>query len=399
MRWITFASLYPNRAFPIRGVFVRERLRAVLRQRGGQAMVVAPAPWFPWRRGFGSWSRWATVPARELDDGLRVFHPRYPYIPKLGILVHPLLVQLGVERLVRRLAPQAALIDAHFLYPDGVAAVRLGRQLNLPVVLTARGSDVNLLLQWAAPRAWIRAALWQAAAVTTVSEDLRRRLASATGFPAEQIEVIPNGVDRSRFSPADQDAARKRLGLPAAGRILLTVGNLVPGKRFDLLLGALALLEPARRPLLVCVGEGPDRAALEQRARADGLAAQVRFVGAQPHTSLPDWYRAADVVALATDREGLPNVLLEAIGCGRPVIASRVGGVPELVDDEVGIVVEDNSPAAFAQALETLARRSLAPAAFERRAQAFSSELVGQRVGALFERVAERGPARSLGAP
>src|SRR5439155_5089301 len=144
------------------------------------------------------------VPRRERAGDTAVLHPRYPIIPRLSTLVHPLLLQAGAEADVRRLRPGAMLIDAHFLYPDGIAAICIGRRLGLPVVLTARGSDVNVLAQQPGPRAWLRRALPRAAAVVAVSRELAHRLAESTGLPTSRIEVIPNGVDRSLFRPGDQ---------------------------------------------------------------------------------------------------------------------------------------------------------------------------------------------------
>lgn len=388
MRWITFSSLFPNAVFPERGVFVRERLRAVLRRARGQAVVVAPVPWFPPLIGFGGWSRWARVPRFERAAGLQVYHPRYPLAPKVSTSFHPLLLQAGAARTVGRLAPGACLLDAHYLYPDGVAAVRIGRRLRLPVVLTARGSDVNVLGRLAAPRRWIRRSLPRAAAVIAVSGDLRRRLAEQAEFPEERIELVPNGIDRAAFHPDDRAAARAACGLPLDERILLAAGNLVPPKRFDLLLEALARLEPAQRPLLVCVGDGPDRSRLERRARRAGIRDRVRFVGRQAHPAMPRWYAAADAFALASDAEGNPNVLLEAIACGIPVLASSVGGVPEIVDAEVGHLVAPNTPEAFARGIQELARRRFDPTAFDNHASLHSWDAVGAKLAALFERIA-----------
>ncbi|HET6203786.1 MAG TPA: glycosyltransferase [Planctomycetota bacterium] len=388
MRWTTFTCLYPNAAFPALGTFVRERLRAALRRGGGEAAVVAPVPWFPPLPGLGTWSRWGRVPRREAEEGIDVLHPRFLLLPRISTRFHPRLLEAGAFRCVRRVSRGAALLDAHYLFPDGVAAIRIGRRLRLPVVVTARGSDVNLLPSIPAAAAQVRRSLASAAAVVAVSEELRRRLAAWSGFPEERVIVIGNGVDRTRFAPGDRLEARRRVGLPPSGRVLLAAARLAPGKRIDLLLEALALLPPAGRPLLACVGDGPDRLPLERRARERGVAGCVRFAGEKRPEEMPDWYRAADAFVLASDREGHPNVVLEALATGVPVVASAVGGVPETVDSTVGLLVPTNTADAFARAIEEVFRRRFDPAAFERRAARYSWDAVGERVASLFERVA-----------
>jgi teichuronic acid biosynthesis glycosyltransferase TuaC len=390
MHWITFTSLYPNLALPQHGVFVRSRLGAVLARTAGSAVVVAPVPWFPASIGFGRWSCWARVPRREFDSDLAVpvLHPRYPILPRLSRSIHPSLIQLGAERTIRRLAPSARLIDAQVLYPDGVAAVRLGQRHGLPVILTARGSDVNLLAQQPGPARQLREILPRAAAVVTVSEALRSRLVAATGFPADRIEVIPNCVDAQRFRPGDRLAARQRLGLPIDERIILSVCHLVPGKRVDLLISALAALPLDCRPFLVVVGDGPERIRLLRLTGQLGLERWVRLVGARRPELLPEWYRAADAFALASDREGYPNVLLEAIASGLPVLASAVGGVPEIVNQEVGLVVGANTARAFAESLLAIGQRRFDQRAFQQHAARHTWKAAAERLAAIFERVA-----------
>jgi glycosyltransferase involved in cell wall biosynthesis len=171
------------------------------------------------------------------------------------------------------------------------------------------------------------------------------------------LHALINGVDLTRFQPQPVAAARQRLGLPA-GPILLMVGHLVELKGHRLAIDALALLRrthPEAR--LVIVGDGPERQRLERQAVECGLVSAMRFVGAVPNSDLAEWYSAADVLVLASSREGSPNVVLEALACGTPVAATRVGGVPEIVDDPaVGSLTDERT----AQALSDAIRRTLA---------------------------------------
>jgi glycosyltransferase involved in cell wall biosynthesis len=387
VRWITLTSLFPNGAFPSRGVFVRERLRAVLAASEGEASVVAPVPWFPFRRGFGEWSRAARVPRLEREGSLLVHHPRYPLLPRLSEPVHPLLFEAGCAATVRRLRDGAGLLDAHYLYPDGVAAGRLARRLRLPFVLTARGSDVNVLARRRIPRAWIRAAVRAAAAVVAVSESLRRALAEATGRPTERIEVIPNGVDTERFRPGHRALAKAQLGLPADREILLAVGRLVEGKRYDLAVRALAFVRREPPPLLLLVGDGPERARIEGIARENGLDGRVRFAGERPPEEMPLYYQAADLFLHPSTREGHPNVVLEALACAVPVVASGAGGIPETVGSEGGAIVEGDDPRAFARSIERVLASPPPPDAVRGRALTYSWPVVGERVAEVFRRV------------
>src|SRR5687767_2430741 len=208
MKLLTFSTLYPSAARPIHGIFVETRLRHLLASGGVEAKVVAPVPWFPWpHRRFGQYGRYAATPSEELRNDIEVFHPRYPLIPKLGMSAAPLLLAHAVKPLLRRVLNRYHYdaIDAHYLYPDGVAAVMLGRWLGKPVVLTARGSDVTLLPRYRLPRAMVRWAARNAAALITVSRALKEDLVRL-GISADRITVLRNGVDLQRFRPVDRDS-------------------------------------------------------------------------------------------------------------------------------------------------------------------------------------------------
>jgi glycosyltransferase involved in cell wall biosynthesis len=261
------------------------------------------------------------------------------------------------------------VIDAHYFYPDGVAAVMLGRRLDKPVVITARGTDINLISRYRLPRRWIRWAANRAAGIVAVSEALRARLI-ALGIEASRIEVLQNGVDLELFAPGDRAAARRALGLDADGAVVLSVGQLIPQKGFELVIRAMARLPEAT---LAIVGEGPDAAALKRLAERTGSGGRVRFLGVMPQEGLAAAYDAADVLVLASAREGYPNVLLEALACGTPVVATAVGGVPEIVRDSVaGRLVEKRSPEALAGAIRDLLADPPARAATRAYAERFA---------------------------
>ena len=386
MRILTFTSLYPSSARPGHGIFVERRLTAIRNTGNVEARVVAPVPRVPLVGGLlSAYARYASVPRSEIRDGHCVLHPRYATVPLAGMFVQPFAMALGAFPAIARLKREFDfdLVDAHYFYPDAVAAAIIARRMGKPLVITSRGSDVNLLPRYAWPRKLILWAAHQAEAIVTVSAALESRLIEL-GVDSAKVSVIRNGVDTALFAPIDKVAARHRYGLPIDARVIVAVGNLVPEKAHNLLIDALAFL-PATR--LVVVGDGPERAALERRAKHANCHDRVTLLPAMPQHNLPSIYGAADIVALASMREGLPNVLLEAIACGRPVVASRVGGIPEIVNDPLqGVLVDDRSPRAFADAFQRVLANLPSPDSIRAFARARDWDATGRAQVALFER-------------
>ena len=241
------------------------------------------------------------------------------------------------------------LIDSHYFYPDGVAAVMMARAFGKPVTITARGTDLNLLPQYAIPRRQIVWASTHAQGLITVCQALKDELV-ALDVPPDKVRVLRNGVDLEMFQPVDRATARERLGLD--GRTLLSVGLLIDRKGHDLIVSALRRLPGTT---LLIAGDGPERANLERLASEEGAADRVRFLGRVDHGALRDIYGAVDALVLASSREGWANVLLEAMACGTPVVASNVWGTPEIVaDPAAGVLMADRTPDALADAVEAL---------------------------------------------
>lgn len=341
MKVLVFTSLYPNNVWPNHGVFVKERMAAFARLNNGNVKVVAPVPYYP-SMPFGSRQGFSRVSRREMRDGLEVYHPRFFMTPKVGMALYGLTMFWSVIRTVKRIQRNFDfdLIDAHYVFPDGFAAVLLGRALNKPVVVSARGSDINQFAAFPLVRRCLRFALRRADKVVAVCQALKHAMIRLE-IPEGKISVISNGVDTDTFHPIPKGQARTQLGLPG-GKMLLSVGGLIPRKGFDFLIRALNILvhEYDERDLyLVIVGDGESRQALNNLVAALDLQDRVRFIGAVPHRDLYVWYSAADLFCLASDREGWPNVILEALACGTPVVATNIWGVPEiLVSEEVGLL-------------------------------------------------------------
>lgn len=399
LRLLTFTTLYPNAARPSHGVFVENRLRHLVAGGEARSTVLAPVPWFPSRAArFGEWARHAAAPRVEARHGLAVHHPRFLALPRLGMLTNPwALYRAAAAHLDRMRAAGEGLgfdlLDAHYLYPDGVAAVWLGQRLGVPVVITARGSDTSQLPAYRVPGRLIRRAVAEADALVAVSADLRDGLLALGADPAK-VTVLRNGVDLDAFRPApDCAAARAALGVgDDRAPVLLSVGLLIERKGHHLVVEALRHL-PGHR--LFVVGEGPDRAALLALAERLGVAERVRLLGARPHAALPALYSAADALVLASSREGWANVLLEAMACGTPAVATPAWGSREAVSSPAaGVVVDDFSPEAIADGVRRLLAAPPGRDATRAHAERFGwGETTAGQI-ALFRRVlADRGGA------
>ncbi|HET8555183.1 MAG TPA: glycosyltransferase family 4 protein [Rhodanobacteraceae bacterium] len=357
IRLLVFASLYPNAMQPRHGVFVEERLRHLVETGRVEATVVAPVPWFPFRhRYFGAYAALANVPERERRYGIDIIHPRYPTIPKFGTGLAPSLMVRALLPVLRKLcagAPGFDLIDAHYFYPDGVAAARLGAMLGKPVVITARGSDVTFIPRHRGPRRKIQWAAEHAAAVVTVSRALKGRLVDLD-VDSGKVTVLRNGVDLEQFGPRDRLKIRASLGL--TGPVWLTAGHLIEIKGVHIAIEALAEFPDVT---LLIVGSGPEERRLRALVQRLGLDSRVRFVGAVPHAQLCDYYNAADALIHASSREGMPNVVLESLACGTPVVAAPFEGVAELLEaPDAGEIASERSKEAIVAAWMWLRRRA-----------------------------------------
>lgn len=389
MKLLTFSTLFPNLERPSHGIFVETRLRHLVASGRVESRVVAPVPWFPLRHArFGSYGRFARVPQTEVRSGIEVRHPRYALLPKIGMTPAPLLMAMAVKPVLRRLIDEGFdfdAIDAHYFYPDGVAAAMLGKEFGKPVVITARGSDITLLPQYRWPGKMIRWAADQAAGIITVCNALREELIVLGADPAKVVS-LRNGVDLELFRPVDRAAVRKELGVD--GFTLLSVGNLVPVKGHELTIGALKELPEAR---LMIAGSGPERERLEALAVQLQVTDRVRFLGPQPQAKLREYYNAADAMVLSSSREGWANVLLESMACGTPVVASKVWGTPEVVAHaDAGVLMQERSERGVAAAVRALQAAYPAREATRRYAEGFSWDATTQGQLQLFGRIIGR---------
>ncbi len=392
MRTLLFSTLYPSSARPLHGIFVETRLRELLKTGEVQTRVVAPVPWFPsTHERWGDRARMARTPAREQRNGIDVLHPRYPLIPKVGMTAAPLLLALASMPALQRVIDEGFdfdVIDAHYYYPDGVAAAILARRFGKPLTITARGTDLNLIPEFALPRRMMHWAAQQADASIGVCAALVDVL-RAWGVSPDKLHVMRNGVDLQRFSPWPLQAARQAVGVDGAP-LLLSVGHLIERKGHHLAIGAMpAVLRRHPQARLVILGEGEERSRLQALALTLGVAERVTLAGAVPNAQLAPWYGAADALILASSREGWANVLLEAMACGTPVVATRIWGTPEVVADaRVGLLVERRESDSLADAVLQLLATPRDRAQVRQYAEGFGWEGTSRAQLALFRHLA-----------
>jgi teichuronic acid biosynthesis glycosyltransferase TuaC len=347
LRVLTFTSLYPNSVEPLQGIFIHERISHFARHAGNEVQVVAPVPYFPSWLHKTRWQKFGQVPRSEEIGGLCIHHPRYFMLPGVSMPFHGMLLYLACLRTARRANAEKKFdcIDAHFVYPDGFAAILLGRALGLPVFVSARGSDINLYSTFRFIRPMLRWTLKSAAGVIAVSAALKQRIAELN-VPEEKVQIISNGVDTNRFQPLDRNASRLRLGLSEQGPIIISVGSLIESKGHHLLIASVEKLAhqyPSLR--LYIVGEGVYRSELEKLVNELKLQDRVHLMGTRRNDELSAWFSAADLSCLLSSREGWPNVVSESLACGTPVVATKAGGIPEIiVSPDMGILVERNIP-------------------------------------------------------
>jgi teichuronic acid biosynthesis glycosyltransferase TuaC len=383
MKVLVFTSLFPNNVWPQHGVFIQERMTRVAALPGVEMRVVAPVPYFPPLKLGPRWL-YSQVSREETIAGLPVTHPRYFMIPKIATGWHGPLMARSLLPYVKsiRAAFDFDVIDAHYVYPDGFAAVEIGRALGVPVVVSARGSDINLFREIPSVRPHLVRALQRASGLIAVSEALGKAMREL-GAPAGKVRVIPNGVDARKFHPMPREAARERTGSPSVGRLVLAVGHLVQNKGFDRLMGAfrgLLNLGGYEDVQVAIVGEGVYRKELERLIGFYGLGGRVRLVGEVAHADLHVWYSAADLSCLFSRREGWPNVVLESMACGTPVLATPVGGVPEIIGDGPAGALAEGDDEALARALAQALDRPWDRAAIARFAEAHTWERAADSV-------------------
>ncbi len=358
-RALFVSNLFPSSVEPGRGRFNLDQLMA-LREAGLDATVVAPRPWFPGPHG-RSTAHPPFPPPVETIEGFRVLHRRAPYVPLWRGSLNGRLYgwsAMGACRSAAR-AFNPDFLWVSFAFPDAVGADWVALRVGLPLAVSAIGSDVNVSFQMPLRRRAMLASLRRAVCVFAKSARIRDTLTEG-GLDASRIHLDYNGVDRGTFHPRSRNAASIEIGVDPGQRRVLFVGNLVPVKGLSDLLEAFRIASTSAGPTLelVIVGDGPLEGYLRSQARRLAIESTVRFAGRETHPRVALWMSASDVLALPSLEEGVPNVVLEALASGRPVVATAVGGVPEVHPGDVaGALVPAAEPSTLAAALTAVLGR------------------------------------------
>lgn len=357
MRVLVVTRIFPNRAEPSFGPYNQKQL-AALKTLGWDVEVINPIPWFPGAavlRGKTRASIAAEVPSTDTFGNLSVRHPRFLHVPRV-VGVHAPLYAAGVYREARRLRGRYDVILSPFAYPDGVASILLGQLLDVPIVVKLHGGDMNVAAKNPPVARWLRWGFGHVSRIVAVSYPLAES-AHAFGVPWSRLGVVEDGVDSSIFRLRNKAEAKAEVGLDPQRKHIVYVGRLERRKGVYELMEAFSALAQRRQDVdLVLVGDGEDTEACKRWSETMG--GRAILTGNVGPNDVAAYYAASDVTTLPSYAEGTPNCVIEALASGRPVVATSVGGVPDMIhDSRMGelVPVKDvpSLVAAFEKTLDT----------------------------------------------
>ena len=356
MNLLVITNLFPNPVEPLRSTFNERQLSALAKT--SRLVVISPISWITKLR-YCARGNLAKIQSCRKWNGIPVHYPTYYYLPKIMVWLRGFTMAASILRQCIRSSrnQRPSVIFATWAFPDGYAAVLIGHLIGLPVVIKVHGSDVESLNVKGLTRRMAIWALLRARKVISVSGYLQDELIEH-GVTRDKLAVVYNGVDSELFSLQDQATARLELGLDLNRKTILFIGNLKMDKGVTDLMDALTY-EVCHRfnPKLIFIGDGPLKHRLEQQVEARSLADSVQILGRKPPEEIVKWINAVDCLCLPSHHEGVPNVILEALSCGVPVLATRVGGIPEIVNRENGVLVQPQRPEALADGITRVFER------------------------------------------
>jgi teichuronic acid biosynthesis glycosyltransferase TuaC len=371
MNILVLTTLYPNNVQHRHGVFIENRVKELVKcYPEAKVRVIAPVPYFPSWLPIKEYQQYSKIALQETRSSISVLHPRYFVIPKIGMYITPYFLYRTCLTSIAKIQEEGFsidVIDSHYFYPDGVVASWIGEELDIPVMVTARGSDINVIPDNSIARQHIVKALTDIQASAAVSQALADEMVKLAPL-AKQPVVLKNGVDLDLFHP-DAPEPTLPFKLESGEKLILSVGNLIELKGHHLVIKALGSLDKVK---LIVIGEGEYKSTLQKLVEDLSLTDRVYFIGNIMQAHLPGYYATADAVVLASSREGMPNVLLESLACGTRVIATNVGGIKELIgSSEVGTLLSSRSTMSIVEALLSVLSKEKQPKIIRLYAQQF----------------------------
>ncbi|KKH16921.1 glycosyltransferase family 4 protein [Methanosarcina mazei] len=391
MRNILIVShLIPNNIEQNSGTFVFDQV--MMLSKFTTIKVIAPVVWFPFSKFTKKWGKLRNVKRKRSYGNLEVYYPRYLAIPNrvsatLASFLYFISVFMEALNIKRRF--KFDIIHAHFAYPDGASSVLLSQIFKKPVILTVHGSDINEFPKRKALRHLIVYTLNHVSHVIAVSESLKQNIIKL-GIDESKITVIPNGYDPTMFKIIDKEKCRIKLNIPQNKKIILFIGNLVDVKGINYLIEAMAKIrEHDNEILLIIIGEGDRKDKFKLLTQNYNLETYIKFVGPQKHDEIPLWFNACDLFVLPSVNEGFGIVLIEAAACGKPVVASNVGGIPEASNPIARKLVPPKDPDALAISILEMLSSNFDPAKIVAMNEKFKFDVIVNNLITLYETVVE----------
>jgi hypothetical protein len=343
------------------GLFIHNQLRHLVKV-GCQIKVVSPVPYAPkilwWNR---KWKGYGMVPQSNIIDGIPVYYPRYLCLPRkwfYGFSCYALYYGINklISSIITEFTPQ--VIYTYTATPDGYAGLKLENKYGIPHACSFRGSDINIYPNYDRLTFHLtRKVVSESNQIFTVSKALKV-ISETIGKPKKEIQVVYNGCDTEAFlrNKEDRFRIRKQLDISLNGKVIIFVGSLSKNKGVHELMDVFVSLIAEYSDLhLILIGDGPEYNALAEMVHSNSLDKKVHLVGSKPHREIPKWLSAADIFVLPTYYEGLPNVVIEAMACSLPVVATRVGGIPEaVIDGQTGLLVDAKDTEQLKAAMERM---------------------------------------------
>lgn len=357
MKILAVSHMFPNNQQPCYGVFVKERLKHIAKY--VDLTIVAPVPYFPLSSLVKKYHGTDKIAFKEQNDKLTVWHPRFFIIPKYFKWLDGYTYFYFLKNFFKRkiMKSNADILDFHWVYPDAFAGIRWAKKYGKKIIITVRGNESICYFENSLRKKMLIKTLRKADHVISVSNDLKQKIVNEYGVLEHNVTTVGNGIDKEKFYFINKEKAKKQCGLTKKGKYIISLCRLSHEKGLNYLLEAFSRLTE-ENVFLIIVGDGPLRDELRIMADKLEIADKVKFVGEIKHEDARKWYNAADIYCLPSLWEGCPNTIIESIACGTPVVSTNVGGIPDLVNNDSGVLVPAGNVEALRNALvEALSKK------------------------------------------